>query len=61
MTMARVWLIVSVSIGCMSNFAALTSKEPYTSRDIDWKKLWISVGIFCYIICFLILMLAKVV
>lgn len=60
MTMAKVWLIVLVSIGCMTNLAALTSKDAYTSKDIDWKKSWISVSVFCYIICFLILMLAKV-
>lgn len=59
MTMTRVWLIILVSIGCMSNLATLTSKERCSSRDDDWKTIWICVSIFCYIICFLILMLAK--
>lgn len=59
MTLTRVWLIILVSIGCMSNFATLTSKERYSSRDSDWKTIWISVSIFCYMVCFLILMLAE--
>lgn len=49
----RIWLIIIVVIGCMSDFACLTTD------DRCWQVAWKWVSIFCYISCFIISMVGK--
>ena len=53
MSMEEVWLIIFLVIGCMSNFATMTTGM---SDKYGWALLWEWVSVFCYICCFIILL-----
>lgn len=50
MNMTIVWTIIFIIIGCMSNFAAITT------GSYGWVLFWEWMSIICYAICFTILM-----
>ena len=55
MNIVRVWLLVLVTIGFISNISTFSTESEY------WKFNWILVSASCYFVCFLILMLVKII